>query len=184
MLLSRACRHAKYIQHCSSNKNKNKLLNYFKLNNQQERKIFNNTSYKHNESTAVTTSSPGKGFKKLGEIKKFKTEDYQKKYNTAANDSGKSKWSLTSLLVGFGVGSVAASVYFNQLVHNDIWICTGRIESRLEELKQQADDESKQFRHRISILEKELRVIKTKIQNSNGCILLSFIISCYVILYI
>ena len=32
-----------------------------------------------------------------------------------------------------------------------------------KELKQQADDESKQFRHRISILEKELRVIKTKI---------------------
>ena len=168
MLLSRTCRHAKYIQHCtsssSSNKSKNKLLNYFKINIQQKRKIFNKTSHKHNESTAVTSSSSsGKGFRKLDEMKKFKTVDYQQNLKKAANDSGKSKWSLTSLLVGFGFGSVAASVYFNQLVHNDIWICTGRIESRLEELKQQADDESKQFRHRISILEKELRVIKTKI---------------------
>ena len=52
--------------------------------------IFNNTSYKHNESTAVTSSSsPGKGFRKLNEMKKFKTVDYQEKVKKVANDKPK-----------------------------------------------------------------------------------------------
>ena len=84
--------------------------------------------------------------------------------NTGAKKNGtKTKKIYETCVFMYVSVKLYASVYFNQLVHNDIWICTGRIESRLEELKQQADDESKQFRHRISILEKELRVIKTKI---------------------
>ena len=87
---------------------------------------------------------------------------YQKNMRDAKN-ARKSKWSVTSLVVGFGVGTVLASVYFNQLVHNDIWVCTGRIESRLAELKRQADDENQMLRHRVSVLEKELKVVKTQI---------------------
>ena len=87
---------------------------------------------------------------------------YQKNMRDAKN-AKTSKWSMTSLLVGFGVGTVLASVYFNQLVHNDIWVCTGRIESRLAELKQQSDDENQLLRHRVSVLEKELKVVKTQL---------------------
>ena len=87
---------------------------------------------------------------------------YQKNMRDAKN-AKTSKWSMTSLMVGFGVGTVLASVYFNQLVHNDIWVCTGRIESRLAELKQQSDDENQLLRHRVSVLEKELKVVKTQL---------------------
>ena len=56
---------------------------------------------------------------KVNSFKPIKSP-YQKNMEAAKSSSAKSRWSLTSLLVGFGTGSVCASVYFNQLVHVSI----------------------------------------------------------------
>ena len=125
----------------------------------QRRAVSFLTKQKNAEASSVAQSS-NSGLR-LNNTKPFPSP-YQKNMRDAKN-ARKSKWSVTSLVVGFGVGTVLASVYFNQLVHNDIWVCTGRIESRLAELKRQADDENQMLRHRVSVLEKELKVVKTQI---------------------
>ena len=125
----------------------------------QKRALSFLTKPKNAEAGAVAPSN-NSGLR-LNNTKPFPSP-YQKNMRDAKN-AKTSKWSMTSLLVGFGVGTVLASVYFNQLVHNDIWVCTGRIESRLAELKQQSDDENQLLRHRVSVLEKELKVVKTQL---------------------
>ena len=83
----------------------------FPLHNQCCRRRISNTKF-----TQANKSVTALNVNNLKPIK----SPYQKNMEAAKSSSAKSKWSLTSLLVGFGTGSVCASVYFNQLVHVSI----------------------------------------------------------------
>ena len=80
----------------------------------------------------------------------------------SAKKSGGSS-SFLQRISAFGVGIATASCFYYIQLHQDIWDSTVKIEKALSEVKLDAIQEAESLRHRVSVLEKEVAILKSKV---------------------
>ena len=65
-------------------------------------------------------------------------------------------------LTGFATGIAFASLVFYYQLHQDIWESTAKVEEALSSFQESSVEENSLLRHRVSVLEKELALMKAK----------------------